>query len=156
ERASNLFSLETYFVVVYEGFSQVRGQMAGLPEFLARPLTVLRNLLSSRRQIGFLETALDRGREILDHKVMSFVAQLQDVIPIEVLDKQRAFTFLRQLVNYEPYKIDGVRLKYDHGVDFQLGDSALECYRDHLLLDDYYVRVLSLKEPPGQTFAHML
>ena len=29
-------------------------------------------------------------------------------------------------------------------------------YRDHLALDDYYVRVLTLKEPPAQTFPNLL
>src|SRR6202040_1278326 len=37
-------------------------------------------------------------------------------------------------------------------LDYDTGDSALECHRTHLRLDDHYVRVLTLKEPPAQTF----
>jgi hypothetical protein len=34
--------------------------------------------------------------------------------------------------------------------------STLECHHDHLRLDDFYVPALTLKEPPGQTFARLL
>src|SRR5258708_9919671 len=87
---------------------------------------------------------------------MSFVVQMQDCVRVDVLDKQRAFRFFRRLVNYAPYKADSVRLKYDQFVDYQACDSALECHRDYLLLDNLYVQVLTLKEPPSQTFAHLL
>ena len=43
----------------------------------------------------------------------------------------------------------------DRFVDFQACDSALECHRDHLRLDDYYAQVLSLTEPPAETFERM-
>jgi type IV secretion/conjugal transfer VirB4 family ATPase len=155
EKAANLYSVEIYFAVAYEGFTQARVR-SGFSELIAGPLATLRKTLSSARQMGALESELDRACEILTHKVMSFIVQLQDVIHIEALDKQRGFNFLRQLLNYTPYKVDGVRLKYDQFVDFQACDSALECHRDHLRLDDYYVEALSLKEPPAQTFAHLL
>ncbi len=47
-------------------------------------------------------------------------------------------------------------MKYDQFVDFQACDSVLECHRDHLLLDDFYVEVLTLKIPPSRSFAHLL
>lgn len=156
QKAAELYSVEIYCVIVYEGFSHAHRRSRGLAEILSHPVASLRKILSSTGTITGLETELDRVREILTHKVISFVTQLQDVISIEMLDKQRAFQFLRQLLNYAPCKVDGVRLKYDRYLDFQACDSALECHRDHLRLDDYYVQVLSLKEPPAQTFAHML
>jgi hypothetical protein len=63
---------------------------------------------------------------------------------------------LRRLVNYTPYKADAVALKYDTHLDFYLSDSALECHRDHLRVDDVDVKVLTMKEPPVKTFAHVL
>jgi type IV secretion system protein VirB4 len=72
-----------------------------------------------------------------------------------VLPKAEAFTFFRQLLNYDPSKADAIRLTRDTFVDYDAGDSALECHRTHLRLDDYYVRVLTLKEPPAQTFPHL-
>ena len=48
-----------------------------------------------------------------------------------------------------------VRLRDDTFLDYDLCDSALECHRTHLRLDDTYVRVITLKEPPTQTFPHL-
>ena len=70
--------------------------------------------------------------------------------------KDEAFRVLRRLVNYTPYKAYGVALKYDTHLDFYLSDSALECHRDHLRVDDVDVKVLTMKEPPAKTFAHVL
>jgi type IV secretion system protein TrbE len=153
-KADSLYSVEVYFAVVYHGWKQANAHK--LADFLKKPLVNLRERLSTEAGVTVLEQELDRASEILTNKVMSFVVQLQDTIHVEVLDKQRAFRFLRQLLNYTPFKVDGVRLKYDSFVDFQACDSALECHPDHLRLDDFYVEVLTLKEPPAQTFAHLL
>ena len=61
----------------------------------------------------------------------------------------------RRLLNYAPAKADGLRLREDAFLDYHVGDSALECHRTHLRLDDAYVRVVTLKEPPAQTFPHL-
>src|SRR5205823_6672345 len=94
-----------------------------------------------------LEAELDRARDTLKTRVKTFIVQLSDCVRATVLDKQQAFRFLRSLVNYAPHKID-VPLKHDNFVDFQACDSALECHRDHLRLDDYFVQVMTVKEPP--------
>jgi type IV secretion/conjugal transfer VirB4 family ATPase len=88
--------------------------------------------------------------------VNSFVVQLQDAVRLELLDVQAGFHVFSRLLNYAPDKSDSMRLYSDEGIDFQLANSALECHRDHLALDDYYVRVLTLKEPPAQTFPNLL
>jgi type IV secretion/conjugal transfer VirB4 family ATPase len=152
----NLYTLETYFAVVYEGLKSSSAARRTLSHWIAHPIAGPREALSTDRQIGILEEDLARGREFLGHKVMSFVAQLPESLRAEVMDKDQAFGFLRRLLNYAQHKTDGVRLKYDDFVDFQACDSALECHRDHLRLDDYYVSVLTAKEPPGRTFAHLL
>ncbi len=153
-KARTLYSLENYFVITYEGW-RTNGTQP-FAELMKTPVSSLRNALSHRRTIDTLSTALHSARETLHHKVMSFVVQLPDEIRATLLDKQQTFAFLRRLVNYAPHKADGVRLKYDRFVDYQACDSALDCYPDHLRLDNFYVRVLTLKEPPGQTFAHLL
>jgi type IV secretion system protein TrbE len=153
-KSDNLYSLDTYFAVLYQGWKPSNARK--LAEFLKKPLVSLREMLSSDAEVAVLEGELSRASEILTNKVMSFVVQLQDTIHVDVLDKQRAYRFLRQLLNYTAFKVDGMRLKYDSFVDFQACDSALECYPDHLRLDDFYVEVLTLKEPPAQTFAHLL
>ena len=63
---------------------------------------------------------------------------------------------MRRLLNYTPYKADAASLAFDQFVDFQMTGSSLECHRDHLMLDNYYVQALTLKEPPAQTWANLL
>jgi type IV secretion system protein TrbE len=82
--------------------------------------------------------------------------QLADVLRPEVLDKARAFRFFRQLLNYTPWKAAHAPFKYDTHLDFYAADSSVACYRDHLLMDDTRIRVLTMKEPPAQSFAHVL
>src|SRR5208282_4646061 len=59
---------------------------------------------------------------------------------------------LKKTLNFAPEKIESARLKYDTFLDYYLCESHLECHRRHLRVDDYYVRVLTLKEPSAQSF----
>ncbi|HEY1760656.1 MAG TPA: DUF87 domain-containing protein [Bryobacteraceae bacterium] len=156
EKPEDLYTLEIYFAMAYEGLTSGAHARGGLSQWITRPVAGWRAALSSGRQIDLFEEDLARAREILTHKVASFVAQLPEALHAEILTKDQAFQFLRRLLNYAPHKSDSVRLKYDDFVDFQACDSALECHRDHLRLDDVCVSVLTLKEPPGRTFAHLL
>lgn len=155
-KADKLYTLEIHFAVAYEGWKHKAGVHGGLSNFLRKPLAALQERLSSQRTLTVLEDELRRARELLENKVMNFIVQLPDALHAQVLDKQRAFGFLRRLLNYTAYKTDSVRLKYDAFVDYQACASTLECHRDHLRLDDFYIQTLTLKEPPAQTFAHIL
>lgn len=149
-RQKAVYSLETFLVVTYEsGLDLAKPQPTwkGLIEYLSQRF-------SSDKSITILENDLRRAKELLMNRVTNFVVQLKDTVPVEILNKDKAFRFMRRLLNYAPHKAD-LSLKYDHDVDFQLCDSAIECHRDHLRLDDYYVQVLTLKDPPSQTRAHM-
>ena len=48
---------------------------------------------------------------------------------------------------------DAATLAYDTHLDYFVADSAIECHRDHLVVGDRLVKVLSMKEPPSHTFA---
>jgi type IV secretion system protein VirB4 len=155
EHPENLYTVELYFALVYEGLKSGKASST-LSTLLQNPISGLRQVLSSERRITVLEADLKRGCDLLGDKRMNFVAQFPESLGAKVVDKDQAYRFLRRLLNYTPHKAAGVRLKYDDFVDFQACDSALECHRDHLRLDDYYVSVLTLKEPPARTFAHLL
>src|SRR4029077_4078779 len=73
-----------------------------------------------------------------------------------MLSKAEAFWFFRSLVNYAPAIVDAARLSHDTHLDYYVSDSTVECHRDHLLVGDRLVKVLSMKEPPSQTFAFLL
>ena len=70
--------------------------------------------------------------------------------------RREAFRFFRQLVNYDPASRRRPPLTYDTHLDYFVADSAIDCHRDHLNVGDRHVKVLSMKEPPAQTFAHLL
>ena len=75
---------------------------------------------------------------------------------VELLGKQEAFRVLKRVLNFAPLKLQCARLKHDTFLDYYLCESQLECHRGHLRLDDYYVKVLTLKEPSAQSFPLIL
>jgi type IV secretion/conjugal transfer VirB4 family ATPase len=156
DKAGPLYELETYFVVLYKGWSHKAGVTQRLSQFLSRPSAALAEVFSKDRKVLILEDEVVREQAILLDKVNSFVIQLQDLVKVELLDKQKAFRFFRRLLNYTPYKADSVRLNRDSYLDYAVCSEHLECHRDHLRLDDNFVKLLVLKEPPVQTFANLL
>ena len=154
--AKGLYTIEIYFAIVHEGLRQSSGLRTRLAAFARNPAGALRAGLFAEQRIAVLEEDLDRGCRELANKVNNFAVHLRDFVKIEVLDKKRAFTFLRRLLNYAPYKADAASLAFDQFVDFQMTGSSLECHRDHLRLDNYCVQALTLKEPPAQTSANLL
>ena len=155
-RAEELFALDVYFVVAYTGWRAEDTWRARWTSWVTDPRRALRSALSERATVATLEAGLAQARDRLAQKVDNLVVQLQDVLPLTVLEIDDAFRFFRRLLNYAPAKSEVGTLKHPNAIGFQAADSALECYRDHLRLDDYYVQVLSLKEPPAQTFANIL
>ena len=152
-RRTRLFTLDHFLVLIYE---PAIGTTTG---FLARavrePREALRNWLSHARRCRLIEADLDRAVETLRHKARSLEAQLTDV-RLERLEKQDAFIFFRRLVNYDAARASAAALTYDTHLDYFIADSAIECHRDHLMVGRHAVKVLTMKEPPAHTFAHML
>jgi type IV secretion system protein VirB4 len=150
-----LFELELYLVVLHEGrvdrpFWPHRLRPAG-----TSPAAAFHASLSVQARAGALATQLVGAVRHLHQRADAFVGQLDTLAPTR-LGKGDVFRVLRRLMNYTPHKADGVSLKYDTHLDFYLSDSALECHRDHLRVDDVGVKVLTMKEPPAKTFAHVL
>jgi type IV secretion/conjugal transfer VirB4 family ATPase len=154
-KSDSLYTFETYAVVMLENWRRGAAWSGRLRGLLSRPQSVIPALLAGRNAVTILEQDLDRARELLSHKATSLLIQLRDTLGLELLSRDAAFGFFRRLANLAPHKLDA-KLKYDMHLDFFACDSALECYRDHLRMDGYFVQVLTLKEPPSQTFAHLL
>jgi type IV secretion system protein VirB4 len=81
---------------------------------------------------------------------------MSDALRPRVTTAREAYTFIRRLLNYDPNKSDLALRPPTQFLDFDAADSALECHRGYLRLDNQVVRVLTLKEPPAQTYAAML
>jgi type IV secretion/conjugal transfer VirB4 family ATPase len=150
-RPDDLYAVTVYLVVLA---CRPHGETwrPRLRQAVREPVATLREWFSTSQTIVRLDDDIDRRRVQLRSKVEAFVLQLQDTVRPRILSPAEAFTFFRRLVNYAPAKADAVRLREDALLDFDVCDSALECHRTHLRLDEAYVRVVTLKEPPAQTF----
>jgi type IV secretion system protein VirB4 len=154
-KADGLFFLSIFYIVLYEGFRPVRSvhrNQSGLFRKLAGFLALASAYLSTGRQVNSLDDEITRGQAVLRQRIDSFVIQIGDFLPTRILDKHEAFRVLNQILNFSPAKRDLAKLKWDTFLDYFLPDSQLECHRNFLRLDDYYLKVLTLKEPSAQSF----
>ena len=67
------------------------------------------------------------------------------------LGAEKTFLLVRRLVNFRPSKINDAPLCGARHLDWQVCGSELEAHRGYLRMDDDFVRVLTLKELPGET-----
>ena len=155
-KADELYSLDICFVVLFQGIRSQQDITELLTRLAKNPRAGFRELLSQRSKATFIEQQIELATTTLQNKVSSFLLQLNDTLRAAVIPKQEAFRLFRRLLNFNPLKSDLVGLKHDTFLDFYCCDSTVECHRGYLRIDDAYAKVLSLKEPPAQTFAHLL
>jgi type IV secretion/conjugal transfer VirB4 family ATPase len=153
-RRPELYNLALFLVLLYEAPTTARPSTR-LTRLWRSPKQGLEGGFSARRTIALLEAELDRAIGALHHKAQALEAQLSDFGPSR-LTKQDAFEFFRALVNYEPSIRSASVTAPDTYLDYFVADSPVECHRDHLVVGHRRVKVLSMKEPPSQTFAHVL
>jgi type IV secretion system protein TrbE len=154
-KADTLFSLSVYYVIFFAGSRPKRKIGSALAKFPKQPVQALGEIwayFSTRRQVVFLDREITKAQATLLQKAQSFILQVSDFLTVRLLDKKEAFQILKKTLNFAPDKLDLAKIKYDTFLDYYLCESHLECHRGHLRLDDYYVRVLTLKEPSAQSF----
>lgn len=154
-KADTLFSLSAYYVIFFEGSRPKRKIGSALAKFPEQPATSLREIwayFSTRKQVVLLDREITKAQATLLQKTQSFILQLSDFLTVRLLDKQEAFRILKKALNFAPEKLELAKLKHDTFLDYYLCESHLECHRGHLRLDDYYVKILTLKEPSAQSF----
>ncbi len=148
-KADTLFSLSVYYVVLYEGFRTSQKLGSALTEFPENPKKAVADLqahFSGQKQTVVLGQHVSNAQAALLQKARSFILQVSDFLSVRMLDKQEAFRVLKRTLNFHPDKLELAKLKYDTFLDYYLPESSLECHRGHLRVDDYYVKVLTLKE----------
>ncbi len=154
-KADGLYSLQVFYVVLFEGFRQKQALLKSVAEFPKNPrraLDEIRAALSSRKQVALLDTELSKALATLNQKVKGFILQVSDFVRVDLLLKQEAFRVLKRTLNFAPLKLEFARLSHDTFLDYYLCESHLECHRGYLRLDDYCLKVLTLKEPSAQSF----
>ena len=154
-KAESLYGLEIYYVVLMEALRPERALFATLAKAGEDPRLAwreLRGLLSTEKEVLLLDAEISRATAAINQKVRSFILQISDFVAAEVLPKAEAFGFLKRTLNFSPLKLEQAHLKHDTFLDYYLCESHLECHRGFLRLDDYYVKVLTLKEPSARSF----
>jgi type IV secretion/conjugal transfer VirB4 family ATPase len=154
-KADSLYSLRIYYVVLYEGFRYKTSILKSLAKLSSEPreaLGELRAFLSTDNQVVLIDGEIERGCAALRSRVQSFLLQVRDFVKAKILGKEDAFRTLKQILNFSPLKIETARLKHDTFLDYYLSESHIECHRGFLRVDDFYVKVLTLKEPSAQSF----
>jgi type IV secretion system protein TrbE len=154
-KADTLFSLSIYYVVLYKGFettAKLTGALAEFPKNPRKAIGDLRAHFSSQKRIVALGRQVSSAEAALLQKARSFILQVSDFVAVRILDKNEAFRVLKRMLNFDPEKLELARLKHDTFLDYYLPESAVECHRGYLRVDDYYIKVLTLKEPSSQSF----
>jgi len=158
-KSDNLFSLSICFVILCPTLSSRRSPASSLFEFGKNPresIAELRAQFSSEASVRLDDAQLSRAKATLLQKAESFRTHVSDFVAVRILGKDEAFVVLKRTLNFDPLKLDCAKLKHDTFLDYYLCESHLECHRSHLRLDDYFVKVLTLKEPSAHTFPLLL
>jgi type IV secretion system protein TrbE len=159
EKAENLFSLSIYFVVLCPALAARRSLASSILEFPEHPRQSWKDIaarFSSKATVRIDAAQIENAERALRQKIDSFRMQVGDFLAVRLLAKQEVFSVLTRTLNFDPLKIESARLKHDTFLDYTLCESHLECHRNYLRMDDYFVKVLTLKEPSAHTFPLLL
>lgn len=123
------------------GLLHALAQLPKQPRALLRDLSAL---FSGSKERALIYEQIERDRLRLERKIRSLSGQLSDLMKIELSGAEEAFRVLRRLINFCPSKIQSGKLSSARYLDWQMCDSELEAHRGYLLLDNDYLRVLTL------------
>ena len=153
-KSDRLYSIEIFWIVMMEGSFQKTSLLYALSQLPKRPRSSLRNLyalFSGNRERTLLYEQIERDHLHLEQKVNSLTGQLNDLMTVELSGAEETFRLLHRLVNLRPMQIDRAPLHGPYRLDWQVCNSELEAHRGYLRLGNDYVRILTLKELPGET-----
>ena len=159
DKADTLFSISIFFVVLCPALAARRSLTNTILEFPEHPqqsIAEVRARLSSQACVRLDDREITRAESVLRQKAESFCTHVSDFVFARILPKDEAFKVLKRTLNFDPLKVESAKLKHDTFLDYYLAESHLECHRGHLRVDDYFVKVLTLKEPSAHTFPLLL
>ena len=156
QKSAEMFSIRIFYVLLYQGTSHVTKMTftKALGSFVSQGPKAgtknLKTLFSAKREIVLIEAEIDQAATILLRQATSFASHLSDLADVKLLPKQDAFGMLRRIFNVDPDKRREA-MKFDVMTDKYLVSSPLESHSDHLTLDGYHTRVLTLREEPSES-----
>ncbi len=158
-RASDLYRLDIYFVLLREGTTATASAMSALSrlpqDFIGAGRDFLRSFASEKTRILVADQIETISRQI-EHRTRSFTQQLEDLVQLELLPAEDAFRVLYGTLNFEDRRRTNARLLSSEALDVQLCDTQIEAHRGYLRAGDQYLKVLTLKEPPSETWPLIL
>ncbi len=155
-KSDEMFSIHIYYLLLYQGtphaakMTLTKAVGSFFSQGLRAGATNLKSLFSANKQILLIEEEIEQATTLLLRQANSFVSYLSDLVEVRLLDKHDAFRMLVRIFNVDPEKQDQ-RLKFDVMTDKYLVGSPLESHTDHLTIDGYYTRVLTLREEPSES-----
>ncbi|HEY2233128.1 MAG TPA: DUF87 domain-containing protein, partial [Candidatus Angelobacter sp.] len=156
EKSEEMFSIRIYYVLLYQSASHAAKMTPtkAVGSFFSQGLIAgsrnLKSLFSARKEILLIEEEIEQATTVLLRQANSLVSFLSDLVEIRVLNKKDAFGMLLRIFNVDPEK-QAQRLKFDVMTDKYLVNSPLESHSDHLKIDGYHTRVLTLREEPSES-----
>jgi type IV secretion/conjugal transfer VirB4 family ATPase len=158
-KAENLFSISIYFVVLCPALAFRRSIARSILKFPEQPRKAWQEFtarFSAKATVEIDTVQIEAAERALRQKIDGFRLHVGDFLTVRLLSKHEAFLVLKRTLNFDPLKIGSGSLKHDTFLDYFLCESHLECHRSHLRMDDYFVKVLTLKEPSAHTFPLLL
>ena len=152
-KRDHLYQVEIFYCILLEGARSKTGVGAAFSRLFSDPagaLSELKAQFTNDNMKTLLRSQIERDVARLDQRVQVFAGQLADFMQIEVLDRQRQFTFFRRLLNFDDWRVAG-KPQSTQFLDYQVVNSNIEAERDHLRVGDHIVRVLTMKEAITET-----
>jgi len=152
-KQDHLYQVEIFYCILLEGARSKTGVGAAFSRIFSDPAGAIGELkaqFTNDNMKTLLRGQIERDVACLDQRVQAFAGQLADFMQIEVLNRQRQFTFFRRLLNFDDWRVEG-RPQSTQFLDYQVVNSNIEAERDHLRVGDHIVRVLTMKEAITET-----
>src|ERR1035437_10137019 len=152
-KRDHLYRVEIFYCILLEGARSKTGMGAAFSRLFRDPagaVSELKAQFTNDNMKTLLRSQIERDVACLDQRVQAFARQLADFMQIEVLDRQRQFTFFRRLLNYDDWQIRG-KPQSTQFLEYQVVNSTIEAERDHLRVGDHVIRVLTMKEAITET-----
>jgi type IV secretion/conjugal transfer VirB4 family ATPase len=154
-KGAALYTFEQYLTVMIRPEWENPNRAARWIAFGQNPLQALRRAFRTSDLVRAFDSTIAASLRKLEQAAESFIEQTREQFATRILGNSEAFQFFRRMFNPDPVKASAVRLVESAPLDFQVCDSVLECYRDHLRLDDYFIKILTLKQLPSHSYANM-
>ncbi len=158
KKGDRLYTVETFLVLTLKAWTKTNGLSQWCDQFRHAPLSAIsatfKGFFSNANATSILASDLRGARDTLVNAAHAFMVATDDVFHPHLLDKHGAFRVFRRLLNFDPAKAQHLHAPSDDLLDYYVADSTLETHHGYLRNDDYYVNVLTLKNPPASSFAN--